>query len=505
MTMRLADIVGAISIAADLSSGLPAEKGLRTVIAATRLADRVGAPRADVFWVSALRFVGCTAFAPEAARFSAGNDNGMRRTMVYVDFDKPFDALKRIVTGLGAGATLRERATGVARFVLDRDISRRYAASHCESAMFFARTLGMGDEIARALATTGERFDGKGVRGLAGDELPLAARISDVADVVELFAWTGGLELARRVLGERRGSTLDPQIVDAALATLPELVDDESGAAWDTYLACEPEPRRAATDDLDRACAALGLFGDVKSVFTLAHSGRVAALAEAAGRAVGLDDATCALLRRAGAVHDIGRVAVANATWDKRGTLSAAEWQRVRSHSHHTDTVLRTATLGELADVAGAVHERGRGTGYHRGISLDRISLLSRIIAAADVAAALGEDRPHRPAHAAPAQERELRDLVAGGALDDRAVRAVLDGRGGTPPRRPTRPSGLSEREVEVVRLVAIGRTNKEIGVLLGMSPRTAQRHVMNVYSKVGLESRAGLALYAVEHGLLES
>ena len=94
--------------------------------------------------------------------------------------------------------------------------------------------------------------------------------------------------------------------------------------------------------------------------------------------------------------------------------------------------------------------------------------------------------------------------MVADGALDCRAVQAVLEARGAARARKRAWPAGLSDREVAVVRLVAVGRTNREIGRLLGMSPRTAQKHVMNVYDKVGLESRAGLALYAIEHGLLE-
>ncbi len=93
---------------------------------------------------------------------------------------------------------------------------------------------------------------------------------------------------------------------------------------------------------------------------------------------------------------------------------------------------------------------------------------------------------------------------MAEGALDARAVQAVLEARGAAAKRKRAWPGGLSDREVEVIRLVAVGRTNKEIGALLGMSPRTAQKHVMHVYEKLGLESRAGLALYAIEHGLLD-
>src|SRR4029453_513086 len=105
------------------------------------------------------------------------------------------------------------------------------------------------------------------------------------------------------------------------------------------------------------------------------HSRRVSALAEAAGHAAGLDGGDCALLRRAACVHDLGRVAVATGTWDKKGPLNAVEWQRVRAHSHQTEIILRGANLGELCELAGAVHERGRGAGYHKGLSLDVLPL----------------------------------------------------------------------------------------------------------------------------------
>lgn len=506
--MRLADVVGALSLAADVSSGLAMEKGLRTVLVATRLARLLGLSLEDegtVFWVTALRFVGCTAFAPEEAGFAAGDDNSMRQTMVFVDFDQPLDALRRVIRGFGPEAPPLRRGAGIARFVLDRGVPGRYARAHCESAVFFARSLEMPDAVARALDTTGERFDGTGVRRLRGDDLPLAARLADVADALELFVWTGGFDLARRVLTQRRGHALDPTLVDAALAEMPALLRDlGDGSVWDQYVAAEPAPRRASGDQVDQGCVALGRFGDLKSVYTLTHSRRVSALAEAAGRAAELGDGECALLRRAACVHDLGRVAVATGTWDKKAPLNAIERQRVRSHSHHTEVVLRGAGLGELADIAGATHERGRGTGYHRGLPLDGVPLLAKILAAADVMAALGEERPHRPALGDERSARQLRALVEEGALDARAARSVLEARGMTTRRRSAWPGGLSDREVAVARLVAIGRTNKEIGQLLSMSPRTAQKHVMNVYDKLGLESRAGLALYALAHGLLD-
>jgi HD-GYP domain-containing protein (c-di-GMP phosphodiesterase class II) len=507
--MRLAEVVGALTLAADLSSGLAAEKGLRTVLIATRLARLAGGGGVDdgvVFWVSALRFVGCTGFSHESAAFAVGDDNSMRKTLVYTDADHPFDVVRRMVRDFAPEAGASERALGIARLALDRDVPRRHAQTRCETAVYFAHALGMPDAVAQALDTTDERFDGKGARRVRGEDLPFAARVADVADVLELFAWTGGPDLAHTVLQQRRGRALDPVLVDLALAEMPMLLDGlRAASVWDEYLAAEPTPLRASGDEVDRGCAALGRFGDLKSVYTLAHSSRVARMAEAAGRAAGLSDAECAALRRAASVHDIGRVAVATGTWDKKEPLNAIEWQRVRAHSHQTEVVLRGAGLGDLADIAGATHERGRGNGYHKGLGLDGVPFLAKLIAAADVMAALGEERPHRPALDPSQSAREIRAMVEQGSLDAGAAQAVLEARGVAAKRKSAWPAGLSDREVEVVRLVAIGRTNKDIGALLGMSPRTAQKHIMNIYDKVGLESRAGLALYALEHGILDA
>jgi HD-GYP domain-containing protein (c-di-GMP phosphodiesterase class II)/DNA-binding CsgD family transcriptional regulator len=508
-SVRLAEVVGALSLAVDLSSGLPAEKGLRTVLVATRLARLVNTTaeqREHVFWASALRYVGCVAFAPESASFAAGDDNSVRETLAFADFDHPVDALSRIFRGFAPEAPPVERALGIGRFLLaSPDAPRRHAQATCESAVFFARSLDMPEAVVHALDATHERFDGKGPRRLPGDELPFAARLVDVADVLELFAWTGGIDLARSLLRERRGRALDPTLVDAALAEAPLLLAGlRESSVWDEYLEAEPTPLRVATDEVDRGCIALGRFGDMKSLYTLTHSRRVAALAEQAGRAAGLSDEDCARLRRAGNVHDVGRVAVSNRTWDKKGALNAMEWQRVRAHSLHTESVLRGSGLTDLADIAGATHERGRGAGYHRGLVLDGVPFLAKLVAAADVMAALGEERPHRPALDDHRAAKEMRSLVESGALDGRAAQAVLEARGVARGRKGVWPGGLSDREVEVVRLVSVGRTNKDIGKLLGMSARTAQRHVMNVYDKLGLESRAGLALYALERGLLD-
>src|SRR5262249_46216631 len=69
---------------------------------------------------------------------------------------------------------------------------------------------------------------------------------------------------------------------------------------------------------------------------------------------------------------------------------------------------------------------------------------------------------------------------------------------------RPSHPDGLTEREVEVLRLVATGRGNPEIAAALVLSVKTVERHLANVYAKIGAANRTEAAAYAIHHRLTE-
>jgi HD-GYP domain-containing protein (c-di-GMP phosphodiesterase class II) len=512
--LRIAELLGALSLATDLADGFALEKSLRTAVLARRLADCHGCDAttlATTFWSSLLRFTGCTGFSHEEARyFAAGEDIALRQTLAMVDFGRPSTFVRRAVGNIARHAPLPARAAALGR-LLGPGAPKRHALAQCEAGTAFARAVEMPD-VAEVLNLRDERWDGRGPRQVAAAEaLPLAARIADVADTAELFAWNHGPEVALDELRRRRGGQLDPQLVDRFVREAPGLWADLFGpSVWDLFLAAEPTPLRIAADDaaVARCLLAFARFSDLFSVYTLGHAVKVAALVERAAAALDLPEATRALARNAGYVHDVGRVGVPNGIWEKPGALSPYERERVRAHTQHTETALRLApALAGLADVACAAHERGGGAGYHRRLQAESIPAVARLLAAADVCVALESDRPHRPAFSRGACERELRAMVAAGGLDATAVDAVLAAAGHrAPPLVKDRalPRGLTEREVEVIRLVAVGRTNPEIGRLLGISPRTAQKHVMNVYEKLGLESRAGLALFAMEHGLLD-
>jgi HD-GYP domain-containing protein (c-di-GMP phosphodiesterase class II) len=209
-------------------------------------------------------------------------------------------------------------------------------------------------------------------------------------------------------------------------------------------------------------------------------------------------------LRRAGLVHDLGRLGVSNAIWDKLGPLAAGEWERVRLNPYVTERMLcQSQSLAPLAAIAVQHRERLDGSGYPRGLSGAGISRSARILGAADAYQAMREPRPHRPALSTDEAAAELRADVTAGGREAEAVEAVLGAAGHRVSRRQAGPAGLTQREVEVLRLVARGLSNKEIAERLVISPKTVGNHVEHIYTKIDASTRAAASLFAMRQGLL--
>jgi len=214
---------------------------------------------------------------------------------------------------------------------------------------------------------------------------------------------------------------------------------------------------------------------------------------------MGEDD--CVMLRRAGLLHDLGRVGISTGIWEKPSPLGTLEMEHVRLHPYHTERILeRSALFKPLARIAGLHHERVDGSGYYRGLPGSSLDRPARVLAAADACAELLEDRPGRKALSPDEAAREL----AKEALDPDAVRAVLQVAGAKSVEAARRgPAGLTRREIEVLQLLARGQTLKQIAEQLVISPSTAHTHAAHIYEKAGISTRAGAALFAMEHGLL--
>jgi HD-GYP domain-containing protein (c-di-GMP phosphodiesterase class II) len=299
---------------------------------------------------------------------------------------------------------------------------------------------------------------------------------------------------------------LDPELVALVVADPdPVLAALQTADPLAAVIAAEPPPKaRVDHDQLDGLAEAFADLADLKCRFTLGHSRGVAALVDGAASLAGLGRDACGRLRRAALVHDVGRTSVSTGIWERPGPLSAGESDQVRLHAYWSERVLiRCPALSDLASCAGSHHERLDGLGYHRGAGSASLSRGSRMLAAADVMHALREDRPHRGAHDLSAAARILGDEAKSGRLDRDAVAVVIEASGAPRPRRAW-PAELTDREIDVLRLAARGLSNKAIAQALVVSPRTVQHHLAHVYDKTGRRTRAGTALFAMEHGLLE-
>ena len=507
--VRAAEIIGALSLATDLGIGVPLEHGLHSAIISARLSERLGVEAETAmhaYYASLLFYVGCTAnmeiaddvFGGHAALTTYGTPVrfGSRSQMV--------SGLLRAVAPPGGSPLLRVRQLAYRVPKLARAFEGQVAAL-CEVAQMLTERLGLLDSVGALFAQIDERWDGKGSpRGVRGDDIHLGVRIAQVARDAAFQSMLGGPQLAAQVILERGGHAFDPAVANRLADEATEILAfDQAASSWEEALSSEPSALTLEGEAIDRALAAMGDFADLIYPFFAGHSSRVAGLAKAAGERLKLDDVEVKKISRAGFVHDVGRVAVPTTIWRRAERLTPDERERVRLHAYHSERILiHSPFLALLSPIATSHHERLDGSGYHRGATAPSLDRGSRLLAAADAYSSIVEPRPHRealpPRRAAEILTREARE----GRLDPEAVAAVLDV-SGQPVRRIERPAGLTEREAEVVGLLARGLQTKHVARALGISAKTADRHVQNAYTKIGISSRAAATLFAMEHGLL--
>ncbi|MGP4089895.1 HD domain-containing phosphohydrolase [Streptomyces sp. KR55] len=508
--LRLMDLLAALPVATDLGMGRPPETAIRSCLLATGLARALDLPDGQVRGVhlaSLLRHLGCTATAAVEARLYGGDELASRSAAEPADFGDVREALA-LTLGTGRGAGVHRPRLLTRAVVGNLRHGKEIFQSICEAASLLAGRLGLDQEVRDCLYQQFERWDGKGLpQGLAKDEIVLPARISEVANQALLFHRKGGPEAAMAMLERRAGGWFDPSVVDvferrgSALLREIDAVDP-----WEAVLQAEPPPvRYISGGELDQVARGFADMVDLKATYLLGHSAGVAELAEGAARSLGLAEREVEDLRRAALLHDLGRVGVPSGIWDKPGPVTRTEREQIRLHPYHTERILACShVLESLGRIAGLHHERLDGSGYHHGLSAAGIPVTARILAAADTFQAATQDRPHRPARSPARAADLLAEEAAAGRLDPDCVRAVVEAAGQAPSQvRPSRPAGLTDREVDVLRLLARGLSNKEIASGLVISRRTAEHHVQHIYGKIGNSTRAAAALFAMEHDLL--
>ncbi len=514
--VRRADFLMTLAYATDLATGQSRDFALRSCVLAMRLADVAGLgehDRRNVYHQALLRYIGCNADTHLLAS-AFGDEIALRQELALADMGSHSEIgqiFVRAFTRYFADMPPDDLAKAVQQGLSEAmQISVPILAGHCEVAQRIGTRIGLSEEIRENLGQLYERWDGHGLpRGLKGDAVKLAVRMVTLAQDIIALNEAHGREVMAETIGKRRGGAYEPELADLFLASAASLLEGLDGAIdRDTILALEPLPHAVFDEEqCEEAYLAIADMVDMRMPFTFGHSRAVATLAEAAARHMGLPASDIREVRWAAYTHDIGELAVPVSTWMKSKPLTIRETDTAQLHPYHGERAL--ASLGgEGKPVAAIVlrhHERLDGSGYHRHTRGPDLSPAARILAAAEAFQTAREVRPHRPALSEPAAAARLRSAVKEGKLCPDAVAAVLASAGQSTRREMAeRPSGLTPRENEVLRLIAAGHTAKEAARLLDIAPKTADNHIQSLYSKIGVTTRAAAALYALERGLVQ-
>ena len=426
-SLRLSELISALSYALDITEGQPEGHCVRCCWIGMHIGRRIGLSDEalwGLYYTLLLKDLGCSSNAARICELYLTDDLAFKRDFKTVGDSLP-QVLNFVLGHTGLGAPLTERFRSVLNIVRHGDeIATELIATRCQRGAEIARLLRFPETVSEGIYSLDEHFNGKGrPQGLAGEAIPLYARIALLAQVIDVFHASDGRQSALDEIRARRGQWFDPALVDAF-----ELVAQDaafwmtlaSGAVDRAVLALEPAGHAVDLDDdyLDDIATAFGQVVDSKSPYTSGHSARVALYTELIAEEMDVAASRRRWLKRGALLHDVGKLGVSNSILDKPGKLDDDEWRAVQAHAQYTEAILaRIDAFAELARVAGAHHERLDGKGYPRGLTADEISLETRIITTADIFDAITAERPYRGAIPIPKTLEMMAEHV-GTAID---------------------------------------------------------------------------------------
>ena len=414
-SISLSEIISALSYALDLTEGAVHGHALRSCLLGMRIAAEARlSPEqtGSLYFALLLKDVGCSSNASRMCQIVGGDDRAVKAGVKFEDWTQPHKpslaGLKMLWSNVLPDAGAAAKLGRMLRIGLNQHKNNEEMISlRCDRGERIVRKLGMGDAAAEAVRSLDEHWDGDGYPDrIRGEQIPLLARICAVAQHLDVFSIGRGTQRAMETLEKRSGSWFDPELVRVAVSL------HRAGMLWAQCRPEDPEEdtRQAVLDldsgrrhhlessRIDQICEAFADVVDAKSHFTFRHSMGVADAALGIAENMGLPSDRMLLVRRAALLHDVGKLSVSNSILDKRTALNPDEWSTVYRHPSITRLILeRVAPFREMAVVAGEHHEKLDGSGYPHRLEAKDLSLESRVIAVADVYAALSEDRPYRP------------------------------------------------------------------------------------------------------------
>ena len=477
--MALDDALRALASMGDLSMGQPLDHSQRVAALSAQMARHLGwddTLARQVHETALLRWTGCTANATEVASTITDDVTG-RALMLQLQFEK----IEFLVP-----------PQAVASRVL------RVSSIHCDVSMLIARTLGLQPLVSACLGCVFEHWDGSGSpNALQGDAIPAPAMVVSVCSDLEILARLQGTAHAVSILRQRAGQIYPAHLVEIAAQHAPAWLDPSRPAE-----AAPQSPVSAPQIGM----ALIGSVIDLKLPWMCGHSQAVVDLVDGIAARMHLPRNKRMLLRQAAWFEGFNRLSIPNAIWCRAEPLAPADLERVRLGPYWTsrlgDYVPR---LKEAAQIAASAHERLDGSGYFRGLNAQNTPLETRILAASVAWVDLTTRKPQREALGLAKARRQLLAEVAAGRLDERVVDqllvAVSPGHE-TKTRRADPPALLTARELEVLRRVSLGESNKVVAQQLSISPSTVRAHMENIFIKLDCKTRAASTLKASVLGL---
>ena len=441
--VKVAEMVAALSYALDLTEGQPMGHSARVCILGMRLAAEIGmavADRAELYYALLIKDAGCSSNASRLFHIVAGDENWAKRDVKTTDWTRVgFESMQYAVNHVGVGRPFLERVATLARAAVKRKTdSTELVKIRCERGANIARRMGFNERVSAGIHSLDEQWDGAGYpEHLEGEAIPLYSRIALLCQTLEVFWREAGETRAVEVVRQRAGRWFDPALVRAveSLAARGALWEGlESSSLLADVWALEPvETSLFLTEAwVDEICGAFAEVVDAKSPFTFRHSNGVAEAAVRIAETLGMTSDEVTLLRRAGLLHDIGKLSVPNSILEKPGKLDAEEWAVVKQHPYYSWQILRKVPrFGRLSEVAACHHERLDGRGYFRSYDETKLDLPSRVLAVADVYDALAARRPYREALPLETVLGIMRK-DAGQALDGACVEALATAMSGS-------------------------------------------------------------------------
>ena len=405
---RLSNVLAGLSYALDLTEGQRPGHAVRSCHIGMRVARTLGLDadqQSHLFYALLMKDLGCSSNAARFAVLFGADDHRIKVDLKTTNWSQAIESFRFVARNVAPGHFWLRRAWHLLA-LLSRgpEAARDVVVTRCERGADIARMLGSADETVQAIRALDEHWDGAGQPySLEREQIPLLARILGLAQTVEVYFTSHGVDAAFDMVVARRGTWFDPKVVDALLALRSDAEFWRSLAsehALGTLSALEPRDRIlvASDDHVDRIAEAFALVIDAKSPWTFQHSRGVADVSVAVARTMGYPEDQLRDIRRAALLHDIGKLGVSSLILDKPGTLTDEEFAAMRRHPAATREILkRTGCFSHLANIAASHHERLDGGGYNLGLSKSELPLMSRVLCVADICDALRASRPYRP------------------------------------------------------------------------------------------------------------